>query len=536
MSIIDVLKTPELEEISTDICIAGAGAAGITLASELAISGREICLIESGGMGPDLSTQSLYDLENVGYPIRPNYMSRARYFGGSCNLWAGRSMALSRFDMAPRSWVANSGWPIPHAELERYYPRAGQILRLPDPRCLDAAHLRDAMSPTERLILDDGALAPTVSLWAKRPMRFGARYRSVISRAANLRLALNASVVSVDLGESGRSVESLTIATLAGRRLAVRARQYVLACGGLENARLLLVSRSRHAAGVGNGYGLVGRFYMDHPRAVYGVVDLSDARRLDLLRGLPLRDGKLQIGIGLSEETQRREGLLNHYATFESMVSDYTEARYRSLIDSMKILLRRGHAGNRWSVGRVDVSSAPNLIYLLSPKELVPHFLYRWYTLSRRVLPGGAGSNKFVVVYFCEQPPDPDSRVTLSHDTDLLGMQRIFLNWRVGGEIERTVKFLQQRISLVLAATGIGRLEAPRDAIEYTDASHHMGTTRMSDTPREGVVDINSKVHGVDNLYIAGSSVFPCAGHANPTVTIIALTLRLSDHLRSALG
>ncbi|TAK55101.1 MAG: GMC family oxidoreductase [Gammaproteobacteria bacterium] len=532
MSIVDARCAELPPQVDADVCVIGAGAAGITLAIELARNGVDVCLVESGGFTPDEATQSLYDLESTGDAVRSNYMSRARYFGGSCNLWAGRSMTLNPIDFEPRPWVPDSGWPIPHAEVARHYPQAFQALELPAPERLRAEVLAGRMSLDERSLFEGGEFTPTLSLWAKSAMRFGSAFGPALRKSRRIRVLLNLSVTSIDLNAAGSAVESVSAATLPGARTRIRARRVVLACGGIENARLLLVSRDRHPNGIGNDTDRVGRYFMDHPRAVFGRVHLRPGATIPLLRGRPLVDGKFQLGIGLSAATQERERLLNHYVTFELQTSEYAEARYQSLVQTMKVVLRRGYAGNRWDFARSNVTRIPEMIYLLSPKELMPHFVYRAYVAARDILPRRSGPQTYVAVYFCEQPPDPDSRVTLAGETDQLGLPRTRLHWKIGSEVTASVRRMQELLGQALERTGAGRLEPAVDEPAYTDASHHMGTTRMSASPRDGVVDADCRVHGIANLYLAGSSVFPCAGHANPTLTIVALALRLAGHLR----
>lgn len=533
MSFVDARLARDLTSLSTDVCIVGAGAAGITLASMLARARREVCLIESGGFAPDEQTQSLYDLESSGYAFRANYMSRVRYYGGSCNLWAGRSMPLNELDFHARAWVPDSGWPIAYDEIARWYPEATRILRLPALDGIANGSFLSRLATDERQLLEGDTLVPTFSLWARSAMRFGAAYRSELRRSRNLTLLLHASVTRVNLNDAGTAVDSLTVSMLAGGGFSVTAHVFVLACGGLENARLLLASRDRHPLGIGNAHDVVGRYFMDHPRCAFGRVRFKPSAKLYLLRGRPLPDGKLQVGIGPSPRTQEREGLLNHYVTFEAQTSGYTEARYQSFIQSMQVLLRRGHAGSRWDFARAHLRQIPDLIYLLSPKELMPHWMYRAYVALRDSIPRRPAPQTYVAVYFCEQPPDPESRVTLSSSADRLGMNRLNLHWRIDDSVVRSVYRLQELLRRRLEQTGMGRLEAAEREPAFTDASHHMGTTRMSDSPRKGVVDTDCRVHGIRNLFMAGSSVFPCAGHANPTLTIVALSLRLAEHLRT---
>jgi choline dehydrogenase-like flavoprotein len=442
-------------------------------------------------------------------------------------------MLLDELDMQPRSWVPDSGWPIGFDDIAAFHQRGAEILDLPGLGGGDLQRYQRLISPDERRLFAGELFVPTTSVWARKSQRFGADYRAALRRARTLRLLLNASATSINLNAAGNAVASISMATLERQRFQIRARHYVLACGGLENARLLLVSNDRCAGGVGNDHDQVGRYFMDHPRTVFGKVQVPASTRLYALRGRPLADGKLQIGIGLSPATQQRERLLNHYVTFESQTSGYAEARYQALVQTAKVLLRRGHAGSRWDLGRMKLRDLPEMVYLLSPKELMPHWLYRLFVAAREAVPRRSVPQTYIVVYFCEQPPDATSRVTLSESTDLLGVRRLRLNWHIADSVSDSVVRFQELLRLQLAATGVGTLEPGTGSINYTDASHHMGTTRMSSDPTRGVVDRNCKVHGIDNLFIAGSSVFPSAGYANPTLTIVALALRLAKHLRN---
>lgn len=533
MPIIDARTLPPDATIETDHCVVGGGAAGVTVARELASAGHRVCLVESGGFDPDPEVQSLYDLESVGYPQRPNFMSRARYFGGSCNLWAGRSMALAPLDFEARGWVQGGAWPIAYGELAQHYPAAARILGLPAKAATLAERLDPLLSPAERQLLGTSDLVPTISLWAPRARRFGPAEARSLARRRQVDVLLWGSATRLMLAESGRNVSLLRGRTLQGNDFSVRARNYVLACGGIETARLLLVSRDRCPDGLGNASGLVGRFFMDHPRAVFGQIRLEPHARLRAFRGRPLPDGKFQIGLGFSQEIQRREGLLNHYVTFEMQTSGYTEARYQSFVQTMKVLLRRGHSGGRLDFAKRHLGQLPEMIYLLSPKELMPHPLYRLYVAARDLVPRPARPETFVAVYFCEQPPVADSRVMLASDTDRLGLPRVQLDWRIDESVYHSLYRMQELLGQRLEQTGLGRLVEAAGRPSFTDASHHMGTTRMSRDASDGVVDPDCRVHGTDNVYVASSAVFPSAGHANPTWTIVALALRLAEHLRT---
>jgi GMC oxidoreductase/FAD binding domain-containing protein len=528
VSIVDLREAPPASPIESDVCVIGAGAAGLTVATELGRAGLDVVLLESGGLAPEEGTQALNDLKVTGYPVRENFMSRARYYGGSCNLWAGRSMRLTPEDIAPEADPERVGWPLSYVELSEWYPAAGRVLRLPDIGLFEATQHRSGLSPVERALFDSGLVTPTVSLWARGPMRVGAARRVELSRSSRVRVLLHGNALRLRTAPDGRAVAALDAAVLHGPVFELRARRFVVACGGVENARLLLLSN------LGNEHDLAGRYFMDHPRAVFGRVRLARGARLPYLRGRPVADGKLQLGIGVPSQIRRSQGLLNHYATLESEFSGYTAAGYQSLIKTAKVVLQKGYTGSRWEVGRSRLGDIPGLIYLLTPKELMPHPLYRLYWATRSALHPRPDGRARVIVYFCEQPPDRESRVVLAEARDAFGQPKAELRWRIGPEVTQSLLALQERLAVSLRSAGIGAVEPGAGEPRYTDASHHMGTTRMSRDPRLGVVDPHCRVHGLANLYVAGSSVFPTAGHANPTPTIIALALRLADHLRRA--
>jgi choline dehydrogenase-like flavoprotein len=536
VAIIDARQLEDGSYVETDVCIVGAGAAGITVAVELEAAGARVCLIESGGLRPEPGTQALSDLDCVGYPVRENFMARARYYGGTCNLWAGRAMRLDPLDFAVRPWVANSGWPIDYAEVAAYYDRAARVLRLP-PLGGPQNDLRPPMiEAVEADLFDGNEIKPCVATWATKPMRFGSAYRARFARSDRARVYLNATATEIVLDDSRRTVAEIRASTLNKKTMTIRARFFVLAAGGLENARLLLLSRRQHSAGIGNGFDQVGRYFMDHPRVVYGQVTLADGVRLSTLLGRVQRHGKVQLGIGLSDDIQRREGLLNSHLGFEPKLSKVAEQKYETSINFAKVVLRKGHAGKRFDFRSSGSAEMRDLIYLLTPKEVVPHSIYRLYAALRRWV--APPVKTLTVINYCEQAPDPASRAYLGPDKDELGLNKLVLDWKVNNDEVRTAVRLQEVLGRRLRDSGLGSLDsspAKLAELKFTDASHHTGTTRMSAVERTGVVDVDSRVFGTGNLFAAGSSVFTTSGSANPTLTIVALAIRLAEHLKKRL-
>jgi len=522
-----------------EICVVGSGIAAMVLVMELAGFCKDICMIESGAWSPDDNTQSLYALDSVGFPIRENYQSRLRYFGGSCNIWAGRVMIYNEIDFKPRPWINSFSWPLNFAEIDRYCESASRYLNLPSYDKLKPETWRSRLSDFEKLLVGNPNFKANVSLFAKAPARFGYKtsYYKIIKRSRTVTAFINSNVVNVQLDEALKRVIHVDVACLNGTHYKIKARKFVLACGGLENARILLASDKQVAGGIGNQHGVLGRYYMDHPRAVFGRIRLTRKIDLDHMLGMPVTGGKMQLGIGLSDKIQAKEGLLNSYLSLEPTYSIGNMQFYQTFVKLMKRLLRKGYSGKRFDFKTREIADVPELIYLLTPKELLPHFMYySYYKYSRFVKRLVAKLSHLSIVNYSEQEAIKESRVYLGIEKDKLGMPKLTLDWRVSDRSLKSSLRLMELLDEHFRRHDAGHIEADLTEIKrlpYTDASHHLGTTRMSTDPNGGVVDINCRVHGIDNLYVAGSSVFPTAGHANPTLTIAAMSMRLADHLKT---
>ncbi len=482
---IDVGRT-----IRADVCIAGAGAAGITIARALASQGLSVCLLESGGLDFDEEHQSLYE-GRVGGSVpgrNPSYLtrSRLRYFGGSTNHWQGWCRPLDDLDFRVRSWVPDSGWPIGRSDLIPYYDRAADLLEIAPFH--DSRDEGIGWDPT-LLFLDHPSFV-SKRFHFSPPIRFGSRYRPELSGDSKIDVFLNASVVGIDADETGSRIRRIRAATLTGVHVEVVATSYVLAAGGIENARLLLLSDDVHRSGLGNDSDLVGRYFMEHPH-------LNTAGYIVLAVPLPQlgiygRRENMRAALCPSEALQREHKLLNLSITL--------------------------------AVDRHDETSS------MDGLETALSHLRRFQPDTPS--PRGKRLTCFVRA---EQSPNRQSRVTLTADRDRLGLRRVNLAWQMSeydiDSIRRTLEILASK----LGHAARGRL---RVHIGETDpwigmggGSHHMGTTRMSDHASRGVVDADCRVHGLSNLFVAGSSVFPTGGFANPTLTIVALSLRLAEHL-----
>jgi choline dehydrogenase-like flavoprotein len=523
---IESLRPPASgEAIEADLCIIGAGAAGIALAREFAGRRTRVLVVEGGGLQADARSQDLYRGESIG-PLPYDLAStRMRFFGGSTNCWTGYCAPLSALDLAPRPWVPYSGWPIGIEALAAHYPRAQQLLDLGRFDYTTAGFEGEGGS---MLRFDPARLVNR--FWQRSPpSRFGPKFRAELAAAENVRILLDANAVELLADRDAKRVGGLRLATPDGTRALVRAHGFVLAAGGIENARLLLLSRSRQPQGLGNHHDLVGRFFMEHPFVLAATIaPVGDAGWVRDYSDFALPGGgRGTAGIGPSDEAQQRELTLDAIATlFAGRVDPNSGSQ--ALGRLWEAFSRRELPGD-WSedVLRVlaDLDDAAAAVYHELRDQ--PH--------PAPLLDAG----RLNLIVHVEQAPDPENRVTLGEERDELGLPRARLRWGLGALERHTVERVSRLVAEEFGRLSLGRLRyedwLPPPAAGWPEVSikcHHIGTTRMSDDPRRGVVDRDCRVHGIENLWIAGSSVFPTSGFANPTLTIVALTLRLAGMLR----
>lgn len=527
--ILDFNQWPDGQVIEADLCIAGAGAAGLTLAREFLGSSTRVVVLESGGEIYDHATQSLYEMVNVGLPRGPEMVARVRQFGGSTNLWAGRCAPLSKLDFSQRDWVPHSGWPIQREDLDPYYERANAVLGL-GPVLYDEG-LYQAMGHDVPEAFSTDKLRQQFWQFSRgaqnngQPIRFGADYRETFDKADNIQLFLHANLKEIVTDESGQRVTGLRVASLNGKSADVKAGRVVLACGGIENARLLLASRSVNPAGVGNDHDQVGRYFMEHPRGTSGLVVAGNTEALqELCRHHWLEtDSGRQVylsGIAAADAYQRRKQILN----CDVSVVEYEDPESGTRAMERLLKSESGDYGDDiWRVMGDLADVAQNSYRRLVDKK-----------------PPIIDAEKIQFECHIEQAPNPLSRITLADDVDALGMLKGKMDWRLGEMEQKTIESFMTTLAAELARLNLGRVKIADWVLDRSsnwtqgvqDVAHHMGSTRMSSSPGTGVVDANARVHGVENLFVAGSSVFSTAGCVNPTYTLVAQSIRLADHLK----
>jgi choline dehydrogenase-like flavoprotein len=528
MTISDLQETSENEPIEADLCIIGSGPAGATIAAEMAGTQLKIVLLESGGLERQSDADALNEAESVGWPrVEDQWYVRNRMLGGSSATWGGRCATLDEIDYEARDWVPFSGWPVCHEDMKPYLKRSAPHLGLTigtgftdDAFWTIAKRRRQMPKLDERLLV---SFFWQFSKDANNPfdyMRFAKTLRGLARES--VRVFVNATVTHINTNETGSAVKSVEVRSRDGRVREISTPCVVLCGGGIENPRLLLASNRRVPSGIGNQNDLVGRFLMDHPRGKVGIFDPVKAGAVQKWLGVYSGRGEHGVnmfrhGLRLSPSYQGENRLLNCAVFLEDVLSQDDPW------DALKEILR----------GR---PSLRNATLIASNLGLFTRGLHQYF-VERNGLPRKL--DQLYLTCIVEQRPDPDSRITLSDRTDRFGMPLSRIDWHVSDQEGQTVKAAGR-----LVAAEFKRLGLTQPTLEdwvlndeplpsyFHDHAHPSATTRMSADPKHGVVDPDCEVHGVRGLFVAGTSVFPTVGHANPTQMIVALAIRLADRLK----
>ena len=517
------------EAVTADVAIVGSGAAGQAAARRLLALGHSVVLLESGGFDHDEASADLNRGSIVGQDYHPLEHSRLRFFGGTTAIWGGRVAEFDDIDFERRDWVAGSGWPIGPDDIRTYLAEARDILGVGG---VDTARLAQ---PQLLQRMSNEELA--VRWWTFDPVfdRFTIDRARDLEEAPRCTLMIHATVREVMAAGDTGSIERLDVRTPSGRKIDVRARHYVLAAGGIENPRIMLASNSVIHRGIGNAYDMVGRYFMEHPHARGGrIVGKAEWRWLSAFAKRRVNGIEISPSITPAESLQRREGLLNSALTVA--VRQPAGGSY-SLAKRAYLHVKHRTAPTR--TGRSMWKATKQLVrgYTGLTGPLHPWMMKRLNGLD------------LALVIRAEQAPNPESRVLLTGEKDALGMPRAALDWKLSAIDVDSVSGLVAALGRESQRLGLGKVEPANwlcdpDKRWVSDelvsahpigGFHHMGTTRMSADPRRGVTDGWGRVHGLPNLHIAGSSLFPTGGWANPTLTILALALRTADRISGEL-
>lgn len=500
--IVDALDLPIDTIFEDSIIVVGAGAAGITLACEFEDLGLNVILLEGGGFSFDPEVQKLHkgfvDSSSLGaLPHEPLDRYRARFFGGTTNWWGGACLPYDEVDFLSKPNVKGSGWPIKYGLLKQYYKKANNYFGIPavdfgmPPKSkLGSRDVIQGLSGTK--VFKTGYY-----IEKKNQVNFGVKYKDRLKKSKHIKVILNANVTSLKL--KNNEIKSVIFKTLNNKTFDVRGKKIVLAMGGLEIPRILLASNDQNPNGVGNDFDLVGRFYSPHANLTHGILILNPKVKLD-------KDTQPLVGDTL-------------YKKFITLSDNYVSKGLMNCKVSLEAL------------NSVDENQLTDHVYNLFHPDAGVGELYQNIR--------GRKKHAFALNGAFDQVPNFDSRIKLSNKSDVLGVPMITLKHAIKDQDIEAYSRFYRLLALTVGSQGLGRFcydESLKQLyLQGGGGSHHTGATRMASNPSQGVVDTDCKVFGIKNLYVASASVFPTASHANPTYTIVALAIRLAEHLSATM-
>jgi choline dehydrogenase-like flavoprotein len=531
-----------------DLCIVGGGAAGLTMAHALRDSGLSILLLEAGEERATKTSQKHYEGELVDPRSHPwLHHFRVRAVGGSSRIWGGRCIPFDPIDFESRDWVAGPGWPFEIETLTPYYVAAQAAAEAGAFDYDPASVLPHTQSEFARGL--DSALIETRLERFSRPTNFWTRFGADLTKADNVRILMNAPVQEIHLTADGSAIDHLEVRRPNGTTTQVRAKRYVLALGGLESVRLMMTSNRVKPDGLGGDHGQLGRFYMSHLAAAVGEIRFADPASVAFDYALDDAGIYVRRRLALTAQAQRDLQCLN--VIFRTHLPDPADPSHGDPVLSAMFLVKNFvlyEYSRKFREG--GVSSAGYLKHvgnvLRQPGRLA-RFANTWMrkrVFADRKLPSvvlGSKTGAYILEFHAEQAPNPDSRLTLSDERDAFGVPKLKADWRMTQQDIDSLLKAYALLASELERTGVGTLVydpgivAAKARTEGAYGGHHIGAARMSRDPRDGVVDPDCRVHGIENLFLASSAVFPTSSQANPTLTILALSLRLADHLRREL-
>ena len=499
-------KHPESYHVPTaDYVIIGAGTAGIMLAVSLALKGKSVLIIESGNYTENDEKQKLNTVQQTGKPLKNAVWGRKRVIGGTTISWGGQSLPFTPIDFEPRDWVKNSGWPISFSELASYYKAADAFMGI------DTKNYTTDIFP--KIKITDPGIDPAifnfhVAKWTANT-NFYLHHKKVLED--NIHVLYNAQLVTIQKTADDK-IENIEVSNFSNQLFIMPVNTLIIAAGTIETVRILLHNN------LGNHAGLLGKYFMDHPCIEVGTIENSNLYKLQRIFNTHVYNGKkYSVRLSLTREFQKRNQLLNGSASI----------MFRPPKDTFDIYAELKAFKKDHSLKHLE--KLPGSVATIA-KSFVAYLMHRFYYKKNAIAK---------LSLMMEQEPAVDSYIDLCDIRDQFEIPEARIHWSITQKTWHTTVFIAQALKAQLEALQLG------DVVLYdhidtktanwenylSDVCHNMGGCRMSETEGNGVVDKNLQVWGVPNLFLCSQAVFPTGSHSNPVLTMLALGLRLVDHL-----
>ncbi len=510
-------------KFNSEICIIGSGMSAQILATSF--KNKKIIIIESGKINLDNKVQQLNSFEEIGISFRKNHQNRIRQLGGSANLWANQLMKLDPDEVNGRNWVINDfSWPISFSKLNSYYER---VINLIYKNNLHKNNIKN--SKFEEHFLKGDIFEFKNHYWPSKVQGFNqnSKFTNELLRSENVKFIENFTCTNLHVSNDSNSIEYIDIES-ENKSCKVFSKTFILACGALENARILLINAEKNKIFHNNN---TGRYFMDHPRQTLGFLKLKENVKINSLYGIKKINKSFRRSLQLSSNFKKENKLLNSYCFLEPKFSQDELYLFDEIINDIKKVLKFS-GFPKINLNKININKIFQLFYFLLPSQvsnsIFNSLIYNYLNLIKPNLI----FKELNLEYQSEQSPNFESRVYLGKDFDMYKQKKLVVDWKLNSLDHKTTDyFLNSFKNKFLSSVYFSFVENQNK--EISDASHHSGTTRISNDREDGVIDLNNKFHDIENLYISGSSTFRISGSSNPGLTNMAMSLRLGDHINN---
>ena len=533
MTIIENTKIENNSKLDYNVCIIGSGMSGQIISSELINS--KVLIVESGSLNFDEKIQSLNEITSVGMDFRKDHKNRIRQLGGSANLWANQLMMLNEFDLEKREWIDKKNFfPINYRELENYYNKVINKIYKKNFKNIDIFKRYNKKYYNnffEEEFTKDDVFDFNNHFWPSKVEKFDIKsnFTMKLFDSKNVDLIQKFTVTDLEFKDDNESVDFIKIKS-GKKEVIVKADLYILACGAIENARLLLNNQNKSKILKNEN---IGRYFMDHPRIKLGSITSKKKLPLNHLFGFKYSDYSIRRSISLTKNHMAEKNLLNSYAFINPQFDKNNEILFSEFLTFLKILIKQKKF-TKLNFKNLNIKSIAEQIYLTIPPQISNNYLNNFLRMIFEKNKYNFSFNKMNIDYQGEQFPNYNSSIYLNDKTDCYNQKKSVINWQLSNMDYKTLDEFIKIFHDKFRNHEYLSFDENKN-IEITDASHHIGTTRMSLNRSDGVIDHNCKFHDIKNLYIAGSSIYRISGSANPGFTNMAMSIRLGEHINNIL-
>ena len=526
-----IIHSPEIENNSTlnyNVCVIGAGMCGQIISSEL--NNKKVLIIESGSLNFDKNIQELNGFSSTGLEFRKNNQNRIRQVGGSANLWANQLMLLNKNDYERREWIDPSQYsPISSADLENYYDKA--INKIYKKKFENIGNLIKFKKKNNKFIekefTKDNIFDFNNHFWPSKIEKFDIKsnFTKKLLKSKTVDLIHNFTATDLEIDEDRETVDFIKIKS-GEKRATVKADFYILACGAIENARLLLNNKTKSKILDNQN---IGKYFMEHPRVNLGLIKSKKKLPINFLFGMKYNNYSIKQSLTFPKNYMVKNNLLNSYAFIDPKFNESDEILFNNFLNGLKILIKKGKLP-KLSLKNFKLKNIAEQIYFKLPPQVSNSILNNLLRIFFQRDSYNFSFDKMDINYQGEQFPNYKSSIYLSEKCDFYNQKKTVINWQLCEIDYKTIDHFVKILCDRFKKHDYLFFEENKNK-QITDSSHHMGTTRMSLNTSDGVVDKNCKLHNLKNLYIGGSSVFRTSGSANPGLTNMALSIRLGEYI-----